>query len=167
MSESQVGPPTDDELLARCRGGEAAAFAELVKRHALEVGRLIGCLVDDPDLVAGLVQETFVRAHRGLASHRGGRIGAWLARIAVNVVRDGRRYAWFSPVDEPESAVRRGMAGLPPKLGEPARLRFLAGESYETIGHLLELPERTVRVRAEAALNRLRVELGERSERCP
>ncbi len=167
MSESREGPPTEDELLARCRVGEAEAFAELIERYAPEVGRLIGCLVDDPDLVADLARETFVRARRGASSHRGGRIGAWLARIAVNVVRDGRRYGWFRHLGAPESAVRRALARLPAKQGEAVRLRFLAGESYAEVGRMLGQTEDTIRTRVEAALGPLREELADMVEVTP
>lgn len=159
-------------------------FEALVADHAPMVGRMLSALVDDPNLVADLAQETFVRAYRGLEAFRGGQTSTWLGRIAVNVARDHHRGAWnqrvllvAEPDDEPAGAdgepevivlqheaglrIRAAMQRLPARQAEVVRLRFLLGESYVGMEALLGVPESTLRSRVKAALKRLRAELAD------
>lgn len=165
-------------------GAEAGGFEELVATFAPQVGRMLSALVDDPNVVADLAQETFVRAWRAQDAFRGGQVGAWLGRIAVNVARDHHRAGWQRRVDlvdepppsaacrddEPEviwlrceaaQRIRMAMAKLPPRQAEVVRLRFLLGESYVAIEALLGVPESTLRSRVKVALQELRRELAD------
>jgi RNA polymerase sigma-70 factor (ECF subfamily) len=177
-------PPADDrDLIMRWADGDETAFAALVERHAPYLGRLVRGLVDDPSAVEDLVQETFVRAYRGLDAYRGGDVRAWLGRIAVNAAHGLHRSSWRRRVtlepeplealapadDEPEAAtfartraraVRIALARLPQEQAEPIRLHFLAGESYLAIAALLDCHESTIRSRVKAGLARLRRSLG-------
>src|SRR5690349_12694415 len=77
----------DDQLIRMVAHGDAAAFAELMRRHRRWVHRLLTAFTRDPDQAEDLTQETFTRALRHAAGYRGGR-GAfvpWLRRIAINV----------------------------------------------------------------------------------
>ncbi len=179
-----MGATTDDEdLVARCRSGERAAFDELVARYAPRVGRVIGALVDDRDAVDDLVQETFVRAFCGLNGYRPGCFEAWLKRIAINTARMYRRSAWqrlvdlVSPPDmvvaaddepyeqytrrETARRLREAVSRLPARQAQAVRLRYLAGESFPAMTELLGVPESTLRSRVEAGLDRLRAVLDE------
>lgn len=83
-----------DELLAAARAGDQDAFAAVVERHRRELlvhcYRMTGSLTDTEDLV----QETFLRAWRGLGGFAGrSSLRAWLYRIATHAcldVRNGR-----------------------------------------------------------------------------
>ncbi|HEY1558535.1 MAG TPA: sigma-70 family RNA polymerase sigma factor [Kofleriaceae bacterium] len=80
-------PRSEQELVAACIAGDAAAQRALFRReydrvHAT-VYRLLGSNRDCDDLV----QETFVAAFRGLARFRGdAKLSTWIDRIAVRVV---------------------------------------------------------------------------------
>jgi RNA polymerase sigma-70 factor, ECF subfamily len=81
-----------DELVARCRGGSAAAFGELFRRHSVGVARLAQRLGVRANDLEDLVQETFVQVHRSLPDFRGqSRFSTWLYRVTVNVVLMYRR----------------------------------------------------------------------------
>ncbi len=81
---------TDAELVRLARAGDRAAFAALYDRHA----RLVRAVALDagPAAVPDVVQESFLRAYRGLAGLRAGdRFPHWLAGITRRVVREHRR----------------------------------------------------------------------------
>jgi RNA polymerase sigma-70 factor (ECF subfamily) len=79
------------ELVAASQGGDRAAFAELYTRYRPAIERYVGCRVrQDWAEVEDVVSETFLRALRGIqsVSYQGRDVGAWLIRIARNVVFD-------------------------------------------------------------------------------
>ena len=83
--------PSDESLAAGAAAGDAAAFATLVGRYQDRVYRLAWRLTSEAD-AADILQETFLRAFRGLSSFRGeARFGTWLYRIATNVCLMHRR----------------------------------------------------------------------------
>ncbi len=91
------------DLLSRLRSGETAALEEMVQAHQSLLYGLLLRLTGDPDEALDLVQETFIRALRGMASFRGeSSIRTWLYRIAVNVFRNERRAAPRETVDPQE-----------------------------------------------------------------
>jgi RNA polymerase sigma-70 factor, ECF subfamily len=64
-------------------------FGEIIQQNQCRVYRVIFLLVRDHDVADTLTQECFLRAYRKRATFRGEcRLGTWLLRIAVNLVRD-------------------------------------------------------------------------------
>jgi RNA polymerase sigma-70 factor (ECF subfamily) len=83
---------TDEVLVARCRTGDRGAFEALFERHQARVFRLAVHILRDREAARDAVQETFIRAHRGLERYSGeGSFGGWLSRIAANLAVDGLR----------------------------------------------------------------------------
>jgi RNA polymerase sigma-70 factor, ECF subfamily len=77
---------SDRELVDRARAGDAASFAELVRRHGPRVRRLARHLLRGHADADDLAQETFVRAHQALPRFDGrSEFFTWLYRIAVNL----------------------------------------------------------------------------------
>lgn len=80
-----VGAVDDVALLERLRGGEEAAFGELVEAFA---GRMLAAtrriLANDED-AQDAVQDAFLSAFKALDGFHGdSRLGTWLHRIAIN-----------------------------------------------------------------------------------
>jgi RNA polymerase sigma-70 factor (ECF subfamily) len=102
-----VVPPELDEIVKRAQRGEAAAFAELFRRHRNTVAaiayRMLGPGADLDDVV----QEVFLQVHRSLPEFKGqAKFSTWLHRVAVNVVLMARRRARSRPAYAPEDHAR-------------------------------------------------------------
>jgi RNA polymerase sigma-70 factor, ECF subfamily len=95
MEIAVTGPSDDDELtalVARVRGGNAAAFDELVHRVRDRVTRWARGVVDDGDEAEDVAQLVLVRLHERLGEFEGrSRFGSWLYRITRNVALERRR----------------------------------------------------------------------------
>ena len=81
----------ESELLARCRGGDAAAWRQLYGAHFDFIHRISRRLGAADSELDDVVQETFVIAFRKLGSFSTGRFSTWLYRIAANVISTRRR----------------------------------------------------------------------------
>ena len=66
-----------------------ADFDEFIRLHQQRVYRLVLAQTGDPDLAEELTQECFIRAFQKQNGFRGEcQVFTWLARIAINLVRD-------------------------------------------------------------------------------
>jgi RNA polymerase sigma-70 factor (ECF subfamily) len=73
---------------------ESSEFDEFVTEHRSRVYRVALRVVSDPDLAADVVQETFLRAWRGLGRFRGdASLSTWLHRITINTALTARKRA--------------------------------------------------------------------------
>ena len=82
----------DAPLVARARRGDLEAFASLVERYQRPLTAKALANVRHVQDADDLVQETFMRAFKGLASFREDtRFGPWLYRILRNLVIDRSR----------------------------------------------------------------------------
>ncbi|MFN0077221.1 MAG: RNA polymerase sigma factor [Prosthecobacter sp.] len=80
--------PTDAELVAAVRGGEAAAFAWLVRRHLAAIRAFVAMKLPVAHLADEITHESFVFAYQNLAElASAGSFRAWLRAIAWNLVR--------------------------------------------------------------------------------
>jgi len=83
--DASDGPETEDDLVARLRAGDDAAYAELVRTQGGRMFAVARRLLRSDDDAADAVQEAFVSAFRAIASFEGGaRLSTWLHRIVVN-----------------------------------------------------------------------------------
>jgi RNA polymerase sigma-70 factor (ECF subfamily) len=79
----------DRELIERAKKGEQAAFRRLVERHQRRAFAIALGLVRDENDARELVQEAFIRVHRGLDTFEGGSsFFTWLYRIVTNLAID-------------------------------------------------------------------------------
>lgn len=85
---------TDDMLVARYSEGENKAFDELLTRYQSKLFNYIFFIVRSQELAEDLFQETFVKAIVTIQQGRysaNGKFGAWLTRIAHNLIIDSFR----------------------------------------------------------------------------
>jgi RNA polymerase sigma-70 factor, ECF subfamily len=83
----------DKELVRRFLAGDESAFTEIVMLYREKVYAIAFSSIRNRADAEELAQDTFIRAHRGLARFRGdSSLATWLHRIAVNLSRN--RY-WY------------------------------------------------------------------------
>jgi RNA polymerase sigma factor (sigma-70 family) len=83
--------PTDERLVDDCLKGDRQSFRQLYRRHEGKVRQILYQLCDR-STIDDLVQETFLRAWKGLPKFRGNaKFSTWLYRIAWNVASDRRQ----------------------------------------------------------------------------
>ncbi|HKB20390.1 MAG TPA: RNA polymerase subunit sigma-70, partial [Gaiellaceae bacterium] len=102
MSVTSPGSTKEQALLEAARGGDEDAFGRIAEEHRTQLlahcYRMLGSMDDAEDML----QETLLRAWRGLPRFAGrSSIRTWLYRIATNVCLDaiGRRPKRTLPVD--------------------------------------------------------------------
>src|SRR5881394_1169471 len=124
-----------DALLVRARGGDAGAFAELVRAHQGSVFSIGYRMLGRRDAAEDLAQDVFLQLYRKLDSIESfEHLGFWLRRVAANLAIDWlRRLAWsatqpLDAVEEPaafdavsDPLMTRALAGLLGELAPAAR----------------------------------------------
>lgn len=84
----------DVQLIERFNAGDESAFAEIMQRYNGKIFGLAQNLLRNAADAEEITQDTFIRAHRGLANFRGdSSLATWLYRIALNLSRN--RYWYF------------------------------------------------------------------------
>ena len=165
---------TDGELVAAAQGGSAAAFEELLARHAPTLEAVAVAVASrrvEPEEVAA---EAASRAWRSLGkTARPESFGAWLRGIAANVAREllkgARRrprplgalerepsdHGAGDPAARPEETAEEAMLAALDELPEPSRevlvMKHLSGMSYRDMARALEITEAGVNQRLTRA----------------
>ncbi len=105
---SSDAPPlaTDEELIARARAADFAAFEELLGRYEDKVFRLAYRILRNETDAKEILQETFVSIWRKLDTFKGdSQFGSWVYRIATNAalmrLRAHRRHPEVSTEELP------------------------------------------------------------------
>ncbi len=83
--------PAMEELVARCRAGDAPAWKALHDAHFEFVYRVVRRLGTPPEELDDACQDVFIVAFRRISSFRDGRISTWLYRIAANISSERHR----------------------------------------------------------------------------
>lgn len=85
---------SDAMLVERSRGGDAAAFDEVVLRYKDRVYNVAYRLLGRHEDALDVAQEVFVRAYSGIGAFRGdAKLSTWLHSIACNLARNRLRDA--------------------------------------------------------------------------
>jgi RNA polymerase sigma-70 factor (ECF subfamily) len=94
MNASKEEARYDAVLVSRFNSGDEAAFVEMMSRHRDRVFSVAFNMLKNHADAEEIVQDTFMRAHRGLARFRGdSSLSTWLHRISMNLSRN--RYWYF------------------------------------------------------------------------
>lgn len=84
----------DSVLVQRFNAGDETAFLEIMGRYRERTFSVARSLIRNDSDAEELTQDTFIRAHRGLARFRGdSSLSTWLHRITSNLARN--RYWYF------------------------------------------------------------------------
>ncbi len=91
-AEAEVAAAEDALRVAAARGGDAAAFSWLVRRHQRRAVSVAYRLLGNSEDAADVAQDAFVRAHTRLGQlDDDARFGPWLMRIVTNLALNFRR----------------------------------------------------------------------------
>ncbi len=158
-----MASPPPPRTLAAGSDEDRRVFARLVREHAGVLPALARRLAGDAAEAEDLVQETYLRAWRGLPRFRAeARFRTWLCRILLNVARDHHRRRPPVPgagaparegPDPAEGLARRDLLrrvlsavdALPPRQREALLLRVQGGLSYREIAKVLGIRRGVVR----------------------
>lgn len=172
---------TDDELVALAAAGRRDAFEQLVRRHADHLYAVIVRFTGDPGEAEEVVQESFLRAWRGVGRfERRSQFFTWLYRIGLN---EAKRRAGRRPPGDPLSVeegalaqtadlrhapepraeqhdlraeLERAVRALPEAYRAPLILRDVEGLSTEQAAEIMGLREAAFKSRLHRARLRVR-----------
>ncbi|HKY22141.1 MAG TPA: RNA polymerase sigma factor [Vicinamibacterales bacterium] len=176
---------TDGELVEQVRGGNSAAFGELVERHQGAVYRAALAALGNTADAEDVAQEALVLAYRRLDQFRGdASVKTWMVSIAWRLsLTRRRRIIWKvrrmmgsdteldgvrAPEPSPEgrmqmveliASMREHIRGLPPKLRDALLLTAAGDLTQEEIAAALQIPAATFRGRVRDARLRLKQKL--------
>jgi RNA polymerase sigma-70 factor (ECF subfamily) len=177
-------PVEGADLVRRCRGGDVAAWEEIVSTFSRRIFNLAYRFTSSIEAAEDLTQEVFIRVYKTLDQFdpKHGDLGNWLMRLARNLIIDDYRRRQRNPQDsmaedveehsfhlravggsaqkelerrELREQIQNGIDRLPPDLRTCVILRDIEELSYQEIVDLLKIPEGTVKSR----INRGRIEL--------
>ncbi len=175
--------------MTRSIGGDTESFNQLIKRWERPIYALAYRTIGREDDARDVVQETFLRAFRGLGGFKGqAKFSSWLYRIALNLCRDWMRRERRTPVvaapdgvdlvelaGEGDMAAERAddrvvrmdlsravaaaMRVLPEEQRSAIVLKEYHGLTFQEIADLLGCPLSTVKTRLYQGMTVLRREL--------
>ncbi len=165
----------DAEALERTRAGDGEAFAVVVRRYEGPLGRYLRRSLDDPDLAADTLQETFVELYKATQGDAPLPVlPGWLYRAATNNALDAVRRRKFRTrlrdlVMRSRPSVRDPGVETVDRMAVEAALRRLEpgdrmcvllsaqqGMDYHAIARVLEIGETAARQRVTRAKARFR-----------
>lgn len=180
MALGKAGPKstqaeTDERLLVQAAQRNPARFSELYERHFERIYAYIVRRVRNRDLAEDLTSDVFHKALAALSQFdwRGAPFGAWLIRIAANLVADRWKQAAREQVgDPPESSIEVDLAevehrarlfrmvdGLPADQRRVVHMRFAEGKTIREIAQEIGRTEGAVKQLQFRALESLRSRL--------
>lgn len=175
---------SDAALVEQCRQGNTRAFDELVGKYQKTLFNVALRMTADYDASEEVTQQAFVRAYERIASFDPRfKFFSWIYRILVNTALDHleerRRHDRLGdevPSDEPdpsdlgeredsEAMLQAGLMDLAAEQRAVIVLRHFEDLTYEEIGAVLDIPEKTVKSRLFSARMQLRAVLVKRGYR--
>ena len=169
--------PHHDELIERCKRGEAAGYKELYQRYARAMFNTCLRIVNDITEAEDVLQESFAEAFKNLHSFEyRTSFGGWLKQICINRSVNQlkkKRISWVdidstdkynhaeeAIVDENEirlkvDTVKRSIMALPDGYRTVLSLYLLEGYDHEEIAEILNVAESTSRTQYMRAKQKL------------
>lgn len=172
----------DQALIVALADGDLGALRQLYERHAPWLSVRLARRCNDREVVADVLQDTFVAVWQGARRYQGtGEVGAWMWGIAIRrlvsrlrtrrdvvLVRDPAASGATSVAVEDEllQGVEYGdlghaMASLSPEMRAVIQATVLDGLTTREAARLLGIPQGTVKTRVYRAKAHLRASLME------
>ncbi len=174
---------SDLDLVERCRGGDRAAFTDLVIRYQRQVYNAAFWVLRRAEDANDITQEVFLKVAERLDDYDPRfKFFSWIYRITVNeslnlLRRNNREQALDDGLelpaadsDDPErqagdaqlsQRIRTAIMRMTANDRTVLALRHFSECSYEEIGQILDLDEKTVKSRLFEARQRLRSSLAD------
>jgi RNA polymerase sigma-70 factor (ECF subfamily) len=172
-------------LVLRAKEGDAGAFELLLRLHYQSVYHIAFRFMKDHGGADDVVQDTFVKAHKNLASFRGdSSFKSWLLRIAINTaknaIRSTERHRGYDIEDvilseksrslgrlereETLAVLKAAIEKLPPRQRLAIELRIFEDLSFQDVAISMECPFDTAKANFRHALMNLKkiLELAEK-----
>jgi RNA polymerase sigma-70 factor, ECF subfamily len=165
----------DRRLVRRCREGDRGACEQLVVRYQKPVYNAALRLLHHPEDARDVAQTTFLKAFEHLADYDPAfKFYSWIYRIALNEALNmlGSRKSFEAITgqeadagpgperrvegDQLSRGIEEALTRIKPELRAVIVLRHLLHLSYEDMGDILQLPEKTVKSRLYSARQLLR-----------
>ena len=156
----------DNDLVKRCLSGDQKAFESLLDRYQKPIFNVALRMVGDADDAADLTQTVFVRAYEKLGTYNDHyKFFSWLYKIAVNAsinfLEQRKRYDVLTdrevsqePLVEDQVDASDRVEKLETAILELSTeyrivivIRHFHDLSYDEMGRILDLPEKTVKSR--------------------
>ncbi len=177
-------PETDEQLVRKAQQEDERAFGELVHRYESKVYSLALKMLRNPEDAEDVLQDTFLRAYRGIKSFQGNStFSTWIYRITANsaLMRLRRKHLptvsiddaderetpiniadWApGPVEqllnqETQQAMNQAIESLPPEFRQVFVLRDIEELSNSEVAEILDLSVAAVKSRLHRARLKVR-----------
>ena len=177
-------PETDEQLVRKAQQEDERAFGELVHRYESKVYSLALKMLRNPEDAEDVLQDTFLRAYRGIKSFQGdSTFSTWIYRITANsaLMRLRRKHLptvsiddaderetpiniadWApGPVEqllnqETQQAMNQAIESLPPEFRQVFVLRDIEELSNSEVAEILDLSVAAVKSRLHRARLKVR-----------
>jgi len=170
-------PPNETQLIASAKQGNQEAMSALYEFYAQSIYRYVSYRVDSQMVAEDITAEVFLRMVRELPSFedRGLPFGAWLYKIASNLLNDHYRHTKSKPEVELDESLRNddtdpflrienaqerqriaeALQTLPSEYQDVLILRFMRGLSHAEVAQILNKSENALRTIQHRALKAL------------
>lgn len=173
---------TDEQLMARAKAGNDAAFEELYRRFARRLkGFFFLQLGGDEELAADATHDVFLRAYEARNRYQEGKsVSTWLFTIAYNICRNHYRSNAYEtqllatldaePISDEQievqldaaaldDALAQVLSELPPPLHQLFSLHYQEELTIPQVAEIVGIPEGTVKSRLHKTMNIIRKKL--------
>lgn len=160
----------DAALVKSCQLGDRRAMAQLISQYQRPVFNAAYRILGDMDDAADATQTVFLKVFEHIADYdQKFKFFSWVYRIAINEslnqvkkrrsqesLDDSQASPWQGPAEEFDTAqLCKKVQGALMLLNDDYRavvvLKHMSGCSYQQIGEILQLPEKTVKSRLYSA----------------
>ena len=173
---------TDEQLMARAKAGNDAAFEELYHRYARRLkGFFFLQLGGDEELAADATHDVFLRTYEARNRYQEGKsVSTWLFTIAYNICRNHYRSNAYEtqlsatldaePISDEQievqldaaaldDALAQVLSELPPPLHQLFSLHYQEELTIPQVAEIVGIPEGTVKSRLHKTMNIIRKKL--------